>query len=110
LIIGRFIGYCSLRSKEHLVRRFFASYCYAYVLLIQLRNAPRASEAVEAAIKFADQSSNEVYVRVRKRRNGYKRLMVLPEELKAQDISICRDMLLRGNATLRVKVYAKKIR
>jgi integrase len=48
-------------------------------------------------------------VRVRKRRDGYERLMVLPEELKIHDISICREILSRGNATLRVKVYAKKM-
>jgi integrase len=35
--------------------------------------------------------------------------MVLPEELKIQDIAVCREILSRGNATLRVKVYAKKI-
>jgi integrase len=48
-------------------------------------------------------------VRVRKERDGYERLMVLPEGLKIHDISICREILLRGNATLRVKVYAKKV-
>jgi integrase len=48
-------------------------------------------------------------VRVRKRRDGYERLMVLPEELKIQDIAVCREILSRGNAALRVKVYAKKI-
>jgi len=97
------------KIREHLSRRAFASYCYACVLLIQLRNGSRVSEAVDAAVKFADQRSSEVYVRVRKRRDGYERLMVLPEELRIQDIAVCRDILSRGNAVLRVKVYAKKI-
>jgi integrase len=97
------------KVKEHISRRAFASYCYACVLLIQLRNGSRVSEAVDAAIKFSDQRSSEVYVRVRKRRDGYERLVVLPEELKIQDISICREILSKGNATLRVKVYAKKV-
>ena len=48
-------------------------------------------------------------MRVRKRRDGYERLMILPEELKIQDIAVCREILPRGNATLRVKVYAKKV-
>ncbi len=96
------------KIREHLGRKAFASYCYACVLLIQLRNGSRVSEAVDAAIKFADQRSNEVYVRVRKRRDGYERLMVLPEELKIQDITVCREILSKGNAVLRVKVYAKK--
>ena len=82
------------KIKEHLARRAFASYCYACVFLIQLRNGSRVSE---------------VYVRVRKRRDGYERLMVLPEELKIQDIAVCRETLSRGNTTLRVKVYAKKV-
>jgi integrase len=97
------------KIREHLSRRAFASYCYACVLLIQLRNGSRVSEAVDAAIKFADQTSSEVYVRVRKRRDGYERLMVLPEELKIQDIAVCREILSSGNATLRVKIYAKTV-
>jgi integrase len=97
------------KVKEHINRRAFASYCYACVLLIQLRNGSRVSEAVDAAIKLADQKSSEVYVKVRKRRDEYERLMVLPEELKIQDIAVCREILSRGNAALRVKVYAKKI-
>ena len=48
-------------------------------------------------------------MRVRKRRDGYERLMILPEELKIQDIAVCREILSRGNAILRVKVYAKKV-
>jgi len=77
--------------------------------LIQLSDGPRASEAVNTAIKFADQRSSEVYVMVRKRKDGYERLRVLPEDLKIQDILVCREILSRNNATLRVKVYAKKI-
>ena len=47
------------KVKEHISKRAFASYCYACVLLIQLRNGSRVSEAVNAAIKLADQKSNE---------------------------------------------------
>jgi hypothetical protein len=39
------------KIRKHLVRRAFASYCYACVLLIQFRNGSRV---------------NEAYVRVRK--------------------------------------------
>jgi integrase len=97
------------KIRGHLSRRAFTSYYYACVLLIQLRNGSRVSEAVDAAIKLADQKSSEVYVKVRKRRDGYESLMVLPEELKIQDIAVCREIPSRGNAILRVKVYAKKI-
>jgi len=45
------------KIKEHLDRRALASYRYACILLIQLRNRSRASEAVDVAMKFADQRS-----------------------------------------------------
>ncbi len=35
--------------------------------------------------------------------------MILQEELKIQYIAVCREILLRGNATLWVKVCVKKI-
>jgi hypothetical protein len=38
------------KVKEHISRRAFASYCYACVLLIQLRNGSRVSEAVSVFI------------------------------------------------------------
>ncbi len=97
------------KIREHLSKRTFASYCYACVLLIQLRIGLRVSRAVDAAIKLFDQTSSEIYVRIRKKRNGYERLLVLPEELKIQDITVCREILFRDNAVLRVKVHAKKI-
>ncbi len=56
--------------------------------MIQLRNGSRASEAVNVAIKFVDRRSSEVYVRVGKRKDGYERLIVFPDELKIQDIAV----------------------
>ena len=67
------------------------------------------SEVVDVAIKFSAQWSNKVYVRVRERKGEQERLMILPEELKIQDMAVCREMLSRVNVTLRVRVYVKKI-
>ncbi len=97
------------KLRRHLARRAFPSYCYACVLLIQLRNGSRVSEALEAALKFHRERARRVYVRVRKRKDGYERLMVLPEELKPQDLTVCREVLEDPKALNRVKVYAKKV-
>jgi integrase len=53
-------------------------YLYAAILYVQLKNASRVSEAVDAVLEFARAGEREVYVRVRKRRDGFRRLMVIP--------------------------------
>jgi integrase len=69
---------------ESLLRRLLETakkdrdYLYAAILYTQLKNASRVSEAVEAILEFARTGAREVYVRVRKRRDGYRRLMVIP--------------------------------
>ena len=55
--------------------------CYDAILLIQLRNGSRVSEAVRAFKEFVRRRSVEAVVRVSKRRDGATRLMVLPREL-----------------------------
>lgn len=99
------------RLKEHLGRRAYTSFCYAAILLIQLRNGSRISEALEATRKFVEEGSRKVKVRVRKRGDGYERLMIMPEELKPQDLCICLDVLNEDGAKVlnRIKVYAKKV-
>ena len=61
----------------------------AIVLLIQLANASRIGEAIEAAKKFAN-GDKEVYVRVEKRKEDAKRLMILPDEIKEGDLEVLR--------------------
>ena len=99
------------RLREHLSKRAYTSFCYASILLIQLRNGSRVSEALEAARKFIEEGSRKVKVRVRKRSDDHKRLMIMPEELKHQDLRICIDILNEDEAKVlnRVKVYAEKV-
>jgi len=99
------------RLREHLSRRAYTSFCYATILLIQLRNGSRISEALEATKKFVEKGTRKVRVRVRKRSDGYERLMVMPEELKPQDLRMCLDILKENEAKVlnRVKVYAEKV-
>ena len=57
--------------------------CYASILLIQLRNGSRISEAAEAYLRFLESGRDRVQVRVRKRKDGAVRLMVIPPEVYA---------------------------
>ncbi len=99
------------RLREHLGRRAYTSFCYVTILLIQLRNGSRISEALEAARKFIKEGSRKVKVRIRKRSDGHERLMIMPEELKLQDLHICIDILNEDEPKVlnRIKVYAEKV-
>jgi len=73
-------------SLEHWVKsernRKFKS--YFVILLIQLRNASRISEAIEAFQFWCKNGKNEQRVRTRKRKpkNEFKRLMIIPKEVR----------------------------
>jgi len=54
---------------------------YLVVLYVQLMNGCRVSEASEAALKWLTTRSREVRVRVRKRRDLYERLVIIPREI-----------------------------
>ena len=56
------------------------------VLLVQLRNGSRISEAIEAVLEMARTGRREVYARVEKQRAERLRLMVLPEGLRLTDV------------------------
>ena len=51
------------------------------VLLIQLHNACRISEASEGLIKWIETGKQKVYVRIRKRREDKIRMVVIPEKV-----------------------------
>ena len=54
---------------------------YLAILVIQISNGTRISEAAEAAIKFAQTGKREVEVRVRKRRDNMLRKVIIPKEI-----------------------------
>lgn len=86
-----------LRKKNKRTR------CYASILLIQLRNGSRISEAIEAYKKYIMSGKREVYVRVRKKRKIDYRLMIIPE-----GISVCEKLLEVDDRKLnyRLRVFA----
>ena len=99
------------KIKEHYRRKAFRHYTYAIILLIQLRNGARVSEAIEGLKKFIETRSNKVEVRVRKHKKPEYRLMVLPKELSHKDLAPCKPILEEtDNEKLkkRVQLYARK--
>ena len=87
-----------------------ASKCYLYILLIQLRNGSRVSEAVRAFKAFVKNHVRECEVLVSKKKNPESRIMVLPNELSLDDLSKCSDIASVDDDRLvnRVKVFASR--
>ncbi|WP_428727638.1 hypothetical protein [Thermogladius sp.] len=83
-------------------------YCYAQILLIQLRNGLRVSEAVRAWLDFYKTGSRELQVRVSKKRREDYRLAVVPGEVERADH--CYELLDRDFDKLvdSVKVWSKR--
>jgi len=84
--------------------------CYAAILLIQLKNAARISEAVRAFREYLVTRRAEVQVLVSKKRKKEYRLMVIPQEILELDFSMCMGLLDRPeNSIVDVaKHYARK--
>lgn len=57
------------------------------VLIVQLRNGSRISEAIEALEKFKLTGKREVEVKVRKKRKEEMRKMIIPDEIKLSHIA-----------------------
>lgn len=101
---GRILRHFHSRLREGRV-----SACYDAVLLLQLRNGLRVGEAVAAFKQFLRDRRAELYVRVEKRRDNKARLVVVPVELLASDVSVCGWMLDVDDVVLnrRLRVYAR---
>lgn len=78
--------------------------CYDSILLIQLRNGSRISEAVRAYLEFLRNRKYEQFVNLSKKRREEKRLMIIPQE-----VCICEEFLMEGDnvekIVSRVKIY-----
>lgn len=70
------------RARHHIA--------YNGVLLTQLTNGARISEAVEAVLKFVGNKSHEQAVEVRKRKRAKKRIIIIPRRLKQADFGVLR--------------------
>ncbi|MEM4501773.1 MAG: tyrosine-type recombinase/integrase [Thermofilaceae archaeon] len=80
---------------------------YAFILLIQLRNGSRVSEAVRAFREYLASGRREVYVPLSKKKKPEVRLMVIPD-VEFDRASVVELLEVSEEAlTKRVKMYAK---
>ncbi len=84
----------ALKRLEKATGRARVGYCYAQILLIQLRNGSRVSEAVRAWLEFYKTGVRELRVRVSKKKREEYRLMVIPDEVERREP--CYEFLERG--------------
>ena len=91
-------------------RKRVPAFCYDAILLVQLKNAARISEAVRAFREYLTMRKSELEVQVSKKRKKEFRLMVIPPEVLELDCSLCLDLLDRSEALVTdvAKHYAKK--
>jgi integrase len=96
---------------KHMTKAKYPHACYDAILLTQLRNGSRVSEAVRGFKEFLTTKAIEVSVRVSKRKDNALRLMIIPRELINTNIDICKELLSVNDTTLinRVKTYAKRV-
>lgn len=66
---------------------------YLIILLTQLRNGSRIGEAIEFVHTISKEFRREAYIKVEKRQDGYRRLMVLPKEITKTDILVVKGLL-----------------
>jgi site-specific recombinase XerD len=95
---------------RHMARARNQAKCYDAILLIQLRNGSRISEAVRAFKEFLNTKSMEIEVLVSKKRaKQEKRLMVIPNEV-LNVVSPCFDLRNTEDRILtnRVKNYCRE--
>ena len=80
------------------------------ILLVQLANGARISEAHEAYYKFCrDPSNREVYVRVRKKKRSETRLIIIPDVVKPINVKVHLNSVMRLART-RLKVNTHSLR
>jgi integrase len=95
---------------RHLAKSEPPASCYDAILLLQLRNGLRVSEAVRAFREFLTRKALEVEVPVSKKKKPETRLAVIPRELLDAKLSGCRDLLSieEEKLIMRVKKYSRR--
>ena len=100
--------YAYKRIARYITRaRTASAICNNSILLVQLRNGSRVSEAVRAFISWVRNGKREQIVRLSKRKNA-QRLMIIPPELDERVRDTCVHLVDISEKKLiqRVKTYA----
>jgi len=77
------------------------------ILLTQLRNGCRVSEAINFLKAIVNDFKREMYINVMKRKDGYERLIVLPEEISKKDVLRVKYVIEKANKH-KVAMYCKR--
>ena len=98
--------YRGLAEKAERSVRYRKRLALTMVLMIQLRNGCRVSEAVEALHKMVSTGQRKVWVKVRKRKEEKLREIVLPKFIPDTDLKLVREEA-EGVTTDQVKSFAR---
>jgi integrase len=94
---------------RHMAKAKYPGRCYDAILLVQLRNGARISEAVKAFKHFLTSKSIEFEVEVSKKKRVEHRKIVVPRELLSVELGPCMELLSIEDKRLvsRLKVYSR---
>lgn len=100
-----------IRGEDLRSSRSVRRVAYFSIFLIQLMNGLRISEAVEAALAWAGSGRRELRVAVRKRRDSYERLVIVPQELGARERAAVATLLNEDTSklTVRLKTFCRSV-
>jgi integrase len=87
----------------------YSGRCYDAILLLQLRNGARISEAIKTFKHFLTLKSIEFEVEVSKKKRVEHRKIVVPRELLSMELRPCMELLSIEDKRLvsRLKVYSR---
>lgn len=78
--------------------------CYSAILLMQLRNGLRISEAVKAFKKYLYTSNNVIYVKVSKKKREEERMVVTPSEFDYNSLEVCKELVSEDDDVIKERV------
>jgi hypothetical protein len=99
--------YAYNKILRHLVKAKYPALCYDAILLIQLRNGLRISEAIRTFKSYLQSKALELEVELSKKKKPEKRKAIIPRDLLSFNLSECHELINIDDKTLinRLKVY-----
>ncbi len=85
--------------------------CYSAILLIQLRNGLRISEAIRAFKQYMTTKKTELQINVSKKKHYETRLVIIPQEVIETQLDECVELVSIDDNVLknRICVYAIQV-
>ncbi len=100
-------GIITIYSKDYINQHELKRLTYLVISLVQLQNGSRISETIEAVRKFIlDPESKVAVIRIAKRKDGFKRKMLLPELITKEILERIKPQIKNNT----IEELSKKIR